>query len=673
MKGIKFWPHVVIIAIVCAVVGGAVAGLWVKRQQEQPSEAQAQVLPSAARVERVDGTVALNRSLDNNEANKQWIDVTPNTPISTGDRLYTRENSRAAIAFTGRNFARLDDNTSLDVLSLSHGRTQLALRDGSAIFNVGELAPEELFEVATPYGAIDFEEPGLYEVGIDDNGSTIVSVLSGLAQVVGLAGSGQISKGEVLTLIGQTAADVALSRIDPSYAGGLVDDYYGYQYPRTYDGRYRDYDAYLNDPYYYDPYNRYSSYQYVDDSIPGVYDLDYYGDWQDVNGYGYVWRPRVEADWAPYQQGYWTMDNTYGLTWVSNDPWGYAPYHYGRWAYINNQWFWIPDRVNTQPAYAPALVAFVPMQNNLIGWAPLGVGDPYAVTYYDANLQPVYLTQTPVIQQQLVNLYVPGAVTVVPVQDFNDVIDRRKIKKVDKEMLAQVRPVLDPLAVDSLRQAAMQNGKSRRKADVPEEVAQRLNKRNVITSTAPVAPPFKKEKDVARALRVESVSDKQRKEKLQFKDNRQVTTAAQPNRPSQSAAGQPPSQASGTGTDGERNRKAGKLEAGAAADNKEARRQIQDVGRQQQRQQRRDEQAARRSQTITQPQPGAAQGAKDRGVGRAQGERVSQPVRAERPQAAAPKAQQPQQVRQPTEKQQGGPKQNAQGPAAGKGKGKGKP
>ena len=42
----------------------------------------------------------------------------------------------------------------------------------------------------------------------------LVSVLSGLAQVAGLGGSGQISKGEMLTLIGQTAADVVLSQID---------------------------------------------------------------------------------------------------------------------------------------------------------------------------------------------------------------------------------------------------------------------------------------------------------------------------------------------------------------------------------------------------------------------------------------------------------------------------
>ena len=62
---------------------------------------------------------------------------------------------------------------------------------------------------------------------------------------------------------------------------------------------------------------------------------------------------------------------------------------------MGNQWYWIPDAVNTTPAYAPALVAFVPLDDaNQIGWVPLGPGDPYAPRYYDDNWQPHYLTQT---------------------------------------------------------------------------------------------------------------------------------------------------------------------------------------------------------------------------------------------------------------------------------------
>jgi hypothetical protein len=624
MKRIKIWPHVTI-AILCAVLSGVAAALLVRHQQT----AEAQVLPSAARIERVDGEVGLNRSIDNSGANEHWVEATANTPVSVGDRIYARDKSRAAIAFTGRNFARLNEHASLDVLSLSERRTQLALRDGSAIFNVGSLAPGELFEVATPYGAVDLNQPGLYQIGFDDRGYTVVSVLSGLAQVVGLGGTGQISKGEMLTLIGQAATDVALSRLDPAYAGTLVDDYYSYQYPRIYDGRYRDYNAYLSDPYYYDPYNRYVSYRYVTDIIPGVDDLDYYGDWRDVSGYGYCWHPRVDAGWAPYQQGYWVTDDPYGLTWVSNEAWGYAPYHYGRWVYIDNQWFWIPERVNTQPSYAPALVAFVPLaQENVIGWVPLGPGDPYAPRYYDANWQPHYLTRTQVVEERIVNLNVPGAVTVVPVQDFSRVINRNIIARVDPQKLAHVRPVLDPFAVDTLRQAALQTAKARRKIDVPLDIAQRLDSTKVVASSQPPPTPFRK--DLAQALRVEAVPEKQRKEKLQFKDNRQPVVAQQNQPPPAGESRQPAAAgqvAEQSGKDQERDRKMAALAAEAERGNKAARRQMQQLERQQRREERAQQNGAPKPSVAQQQQGGAAQAEIERRPERAQGERVGQPLK----------------------------------------------
>jgi hypothetical protein len=523
MNNVKVWPQLTVVFLVFAALGAGAVMLWTRYEPTVESL----TVPSAARVERVDGEVGLSRNLSTNASDAQWIEVTPNTPLTVGDRLYARENSHAAIAFTGRNFARLDPGSSLDVVSLTDRRTQLALRDGSAIFNIGALQPGELFEVATPYGAIDLQQPGLYQVGYNDDGSAFVSVLSGIAQVIGLAGSGQIGKGEMLTLLGQTAAQIALSRLSPDYAGGLLDDYYGYQYPDLYDGRYRDYNAYLNDPYYYDPYNRYDSYQYVSAAIPGVYDLDNYGDWQNVNDYGYAWSPRVDAGWAPYQQGYWMMDDPYGLTWVSSEPWGYAPYHYGRWVNVNNRWFWVPESINTQPSYAPALVAFLPpTQENVIGWVPLAPGDPYATTFYDANWQPHYIGQSPVISQQFINLNVPGAVTVVPVGDFDQVIHPKMIAKFDRKILAGARPTLDPLSVAVLRQAALQTAIARRGFVLPPGLAKRLDTTQVYTSAQPLAPPFRD--DLARTQRVAVVSEKQKKEKLQFKDDRRAIVAQEP-------------------------------------------------------------------------------------------------------------------------------------------------
>lgn len=513
MNNLKVWPHLTIVAVVVAVLAGVGVALWMRNDRIASAEA----VPNAARIQRVEGDVALNNTDPANAQADQWIAATANQPFSVGDRLYTRDNSRASLAFTGRNFARLNPNTSLDVLSLSDERTQLALRDGSAVFDVGYLDDGDLFEVATPYGAVDFQQPGLYNVGID-NGQVLVSVLSGLAQVVGLGGSGQISKGEMLTLLGTTAADVVLSQIDGRNAGNLVDDYYGYQYPQYYDGRYRDYNVYQNDPYYFDPYRRNVSYQHANSYIPGLYDLDYYGDWHNMDGYGYAWAPRVDAGWMPYQSGYWYTDYPYGPTWVSSEPWGYAPYHYGRWAFAGDRWYWVPDRTNVAPVYSPALVAFMPFENDQIGWVPLGPGDVYVPHYYDASWQPYYLTRDN-LYQRVVNLDVPGAVTVVSLDEFGRDFDWRRVRKADKNMLASVNPVLDPLLLTPLRNAAVNSAWGRGKKDIPPGIARKLDDTPVITSTAPIEPRFRR--DIAKSMRVETVSDRAKGQKFKVRDERQ--------------------------------------------------------------------------------------------------------------------------------------------------------
>src|SRR6185503_18947191 len=135
MKNLKVWPHLVIVALVCAVAAGVGAGLYMKHEQTASAEA----LPNAARIQRVEGQVALDNSDAANAQSDQWIAAIENQPVSVGDRIYTRDNSRTSLAFTGRNFARLNPNTSLDVLALNDERTQLALRDGSAMFDVGYL------------------------------------------------------------------------------------------------------------------------------------------------------------------------------------------------------------------------------------------------------------------------------------------------------------------------------------------------------------------------------------------------------------------------------------------------------------------------------------------------------------------------------------------------------
>lgn len=651
MSNIKLWPHGTIVAAVFAVIAGL--GVWFYAKHEQTVAAD--TLPYAARIQRVDGEVAFCDDRANPGANAQWTTATANQPFSEGDRIYTRGKSRASLAFSGRNFARLDPNTSLDIVSLGDRRTQLALRDGSAMFDVGYLQPNELFEVATPNGAIDFAQPGLYNVGFNSNGGVMVSVLNGLARVVGQTGSGEINKGEMLTLLGQTAAEVALSKLNRQDAGYQVDDYYRYQYPNSYDGRYSNYDAYLNEPNYYDPYQRNATYNYVSANIPGLNDLDYYGDWQNVSGYGNAWRPRVAAGWVPYQQGQWTNTYPYGPTWVSSEPWGYAPYHYGRWANLNNQWYWIPDAMNTTPSYAPALVAFVPLDGNQVGWVPLGPGENYAPRYYDDNWQPHYLTRTNLVPAQLANFAIPGAVTVVPADAWGRPLDPRSLRRIDQQSLAAQRATLDPLTLTPLRNAVIHSAWGRGKIDLPPGIAKKLNDTRVFVGNDVRESKF--HQNLAKSMRVERVSDTARNLKLKVRDERQNGQPADAAR--REEADKPGKDMGRVSGDSNKDN----------TDNKAAPQQTRQLEQQQRKETRAQEKATRTGVPLQQPAQQKAQApgqdkAQRKAQAQAQGQRVGKPAKAEaKPQTlAAPKQQ---------ERKQKPPSQpGAQGQGGGKGKGK---
>ena len=154
---------------------------------------------------------------------------------------------------------------------------------------------------------------------------------------------------------------------------------------------------------------------------------------------------------------------------------------------------------------------------NEIGWVPLGPGDTYVPHYYTNDWQPYYFTRDNLYQRG-VNLDVPGAVTVVSVDEFGRGFDWRRARKADKHMLTSVNPVLDPLLLTPLRNAVVRSAWGRGKKDIPPGIARKLQDTTVITSTGVVAPPFRN--DLARSMRVEPVSDRAKGQKFKVRDER---------------------------------------------------------------------------------------------------------------------------------------------------------
>ena len=85
-------------------------------------------------------------------------------------------------------------------------------------------------------------------------------------------------------------------------------------------------------------------------------------------------------------------------------------------------------------------------------------------------------------------------------------------------MLSNINPVLDPLTVTPLRNAVIHSAWGRGKIGLPPGIAKKLNDTTVVTSSVPVAPPFRK--NLARDMRVETSNDRFNNRNFKVRDER---------------------------------------------------------------------------------------------------------------------------------------------------------
>ncbi len=330
----------------------------------------------------------------------EWTAASINMALQPADRIYTGENGRAEIEFDDGSVVRLAEKTDVEILTMREELIQLRVLIG--LCSLTERSTVQ-FEIDTPAAAFTTTDKGSYRFDIAENGDSDGIVRKGALEAVNNRFSKHVSSGEFLHVPAAENGVEVLARYDQRDAW---DDWNDRRNAAETANESRNYIA--------------------DGVYMGASDLDMYGRWSSINGYGAAWIPQVGAGWAPYWDGRWCYRPNWGWTWVSYEPWGWLPYHYGRW--IDDPsfgWAWLPGPSFGFHFFSPGLVQFY-QGANWISWIPLGPGDYYNVNNYyfngynRANLY--YLNEMRLMQRRgpddLINRHNPGAFLSVRTDQF---------------------------------------------------------------------------------------------------------------------------------------------------------------------------------------------------------------------------------------------------------------
>jgi FecR protein len=286
--------------------------------------------PGVARVSVIQGSAVIQRG----DSNTQTTAVI-NAPLLPGDYVSTGGTSRAELQFDGETAVRLGGNVQARITDNDPNNRALQLADGTV--EIGIVHGDQPFQVDTPSVSVRAQDQGDYRITINRDGSSWVTARRGSAEVITPQRTYDLTSGR--TLVARGSAE------NPSI---------GYRSEVGFDS-FDDFNAKRDDTMM----AALNASPNLSPTIAGYDNLDQYGNWQDVAGYGQVWVPDEPADWAPYRDGSWAWEGGYGWTWVGTEPWGWAPYHYGRWFWANGYgWAWYPPAYSYAPVWSPALVGF---------------------------------------------------------------------------------------------------------------------------------------------------------------------------------------------------------------------------------------------------------------------------------------------------------------------------
>src|SRR5213082_4308772 len=133
-----------------------------------------------ARLSDLQGSVSLQPA-----GVQDWAAASVNRPLTTGDKLWTDQSSRAELDI-GAAAIRLGATTGFSFLNLDDHTAQMQVSAGTLIVRVRDLQANQTYEVDTPNIALSLQQPGEYRVEVNDAGdTTVVKVSEGQAQAAG--------------------------------------------------------------------------------------------------------------------------------------------------------------------------------------------------------------------------------------------------------------------------------------------------------------------------------------------------------------------------------------------------------------------------------------------------------------------------------------------------------
>src|SRR6201987_4546902 len=103
----------------------------------------------------------------------EWVEAAPNRPMTTGDRLWADQDSRAELNL-GSAVMDLNSNTGISFLNLDDRTVQVQVSSGSINIRLRHLGRDDVFEIDTPNQAFSVYQPGRYRVEASDDGSYTV-------------------------------------------------------------------------------------------------------------------------------------------------------------------------------------------------------------------------------------------------------------------------------------------------------------------------------------------------------------------------------------------------------------------------------------------------------------------------------------------------------------------